>query len=461
MSADYERVTEVKSGSRRRCWLVWGMAVSIVVLLFSPFLLFRAVNRAKFNRKVAELKAAGQPVSMDDLEAAYVLPDGVENAADVYLQAFSAYVEPNEAELALLPVRGKFKTADDMLTYPPEVIETIRVSLEKNKECLDLIDQASRMEYCLLPRSLTLSASHKSYWIEITQIARLVSERNIFLAQTQQGEELFESLLTSFGLSNVFESMPRLVEYLGGVSLTAVAELSLQDSLNLIAFTDEQLSSFQHVLRPLQQYQNLFLQALINERVGNIYGFSMPMRDHFGPYGTSQTEQLMYIVSSVSGLKDRDSVLLLNIYDQVIETLQLPVERQFEAFKQLELQCKSYSPLIHYFLRSTSGLGQMGLVHLRQVGGLRCAETALAVERYRLKYGGLPETLEALVPEFLGEVYLDPFDGKPLRYVLRPEGGYTVYSIGQDGRDNGGLGRKERTLFGNTGDGDLTFTVRR
>jgi hypothetical protein len=47
---------------------------------------------------------------------------------------------------------------------------------------------------------------------------------------------------------------------------------------------------------------------------------------------------------------------------------------------------------------------------------LRCAATACAVERFRLKYKKLPEKLEQLVPEFLPKVPIDPFDGKPLRY---------------------------------------------
>jgi hypothetical protein len=151
--ADREGTPEAKSGSRRRRWLVWGMVVSILVLLFSPFVIFRAVNRAAFERKVAELKAAGQPVSMDDLEAAYVLPEGVENAADVYQKAFRAYVEPNEAEQNFLPVCGTFAATDDMPPYPPEVMEAVRLRLEQNAECLELLDRAARMEHCLFPRT--------------------------------------------------------------------------------------------------------------------------------------------------------------------------------------------------------------------------------------------------------------------------------------------------------------------
>lgn len=56
-----------------------------------------------------------------------------------------------------------------------------------------------------------------------------------------------------------------------------------------------------------------------------------------------------------------------------------------------------------------------------------------ACRLYEIRYGRLPETLEALVPEYLKEVPRDPFDGKPFRYL--PERA-VVYSVGKDLRDS-------------------------
>lgn len=44
------------------------------------------------------------------------------------------------------------------------------------------------------------------------------------------------------------------------------------------------------------------------------------------------------------------------------------------------------------------------------------AMVAIAVERHRREHGGLPETLDALVPEFLERVPVSQFDGQPLSY---------------------------------------------
>ncbi|MDW8310702.1 MAG: hypothetical protein RMK20_15115 [Verrucomicrobiales bacterium] len=64
--------------------------------------------------------------------------------------------------------------------------------------------------------------------------------------------------------------------------------------------------------------------------------------------------------------------------------------------------------------------------------------TALALKRYERRHGRLPETLEALVPEFCSTVPRDPVDGQPLRYRPLTEGDFLLYSVGEDGTDDGG-----------------------
>ena len=63
---------------------------------------------------------------------------------------------------------------------------------------------------------------------------------------------------------------------------------------------------------------------------------------------------------------------------------------------------------------------------------------AIGLKRHALRYGKLPETLAALVPEFLSAVPVDYMDGKPIRYRLNSDGSFTLYSVGEDGKDDGG-----------------------
>ena len=64
--------------------------------------------------------------------------------------------------------------------------------------------------------------------------------------------------------------------------------------------------------------------------------------------------------------------------------------------------------------------------------------TAIALKRYQLKHGNYPPHLNSLVPEFVSQVPLDPVDGQPLRYRRNPDGTFLLYSVGENGRDDGG-----------------------
>lgn len=65
------------------------------------------------------------------------------------------------------------------------------------------------------------------------------------------------------------------------------------------------------------------------------------------------------------------------------------------------------------------------------------AQVAMALTAYRLDHGQYPGKLDLLVPAYLDEVPLDPFDGKPLRLIAKPDE-LVIYSVGPDGKDDGG-----------------------
>ena len=84
------------------------------------------------------------------------------------------------------------------------------------------------------------------------------------------------------------------------------------------------------------------------------------------------------------------------------------------------------------------GLSSAVLKTLRIETTRRVVVTAIALKRFQLKHGKLPETLDELVPEFLSSVPIDLYDGKPLRYHPNANGTYLLYSTGEDGKDDGG-----------------------
>jgi hypothetical protein len=101
-------------------------------------------------------------------------------------------------------------------------------------------------------------------------------------------------------------------------------------------------------------------------------------------------------------------------------------------------------------------LGRVAEKYASFEGRRRSALTAIAVERRSLAAKGVPlKKLEELVPTYLPEVPVDPFDGKPLRF-RQLESGFVIYSVGKDRQDDEG---KERTESGSKQNYDETFIV--
>jgi hypothetical protein len=73
----------------------------------------------------------------------------------------------------------------------------------------------------------------------------------------------------------------------------------------------------------------------------------------------------------------------------------------------------------------------------------RCSRIAVAIERYRRAHEeSLPAALTDLVPSYLTEIPEDPITGKPLLYLAAADA-YIVYSVGPDGKDDGGMLRRQ------------------
>jgi hypothetical protein len=75
--------------------------------------------------------------------------------------------------------------------------------------------------------------------------------------------------------------------------------------------------------------------------------------------------------------------------------------------------------------------------------------TKLALERYEREHGEYPEKLESLVPRFLAAIDVDPVSQGVLRYRRGGAGRpYILYSMGFDGRDDGGRQHPENRRLG-------------
>jgi hypothetical protein len=137
-------------------------------------------------------------------------------------------------------------------------------------------------------------------------------------------------------------------------------------------------------------------------------------------------------------LARRSHAFMLRLLNEYVEAAQLPPEKQpplMTKLNQKVIQAKLEYDVVTALMMPA--FGKVSETNRRGVGNMRCAYVAMALERYRRDHGRWPDTLDALVPNYLTAVPADPQDGKPLRFKRRPDG-VVVYWIGLDGTDDGG-----------------------
>jgi hypothetical protein len=127
----------------------------------------------------------------------------------------------------------------------------------------------------------------------------------------------------------------------------------------------------------------------------------------------------------------------LRYVTQLVEIAKLPPEQQGPRLEELKLPQLAKPMVFAIAMVPDQGLRQIHCRFLGTLALLRCAVTALAIERYQRARGQWPGSLAQLIPQYLPEEQLDPFDGAALRY-RRLEDGVVIYSVGPDRKDHGG-----------------------
>jgi len=207
-----------------------------------------------------------------------------------------------------------------------------------------------------------------------------------------------------------------------------------------------------------------YAQSLIGERALNLELFNASSRDIEMAMRMNHEDNSPGVWSPIIdvrrllGLHDLDALSYINAMQASIEAAALPThEAQARLIAIEEGHHENTGPIARRLISTHSRVHR---IVMRRTAGLQCAGTALAVERYRLAKGRLPDALQELVPNFLENLPYDPRDGQQLRYRRR-DTGYVLYSIGLDLTDNQGEERKAGKAKRDQKEWDETFIVER
>lgn len=444
-----------------------GIAGALALLAVGVFLaVFRGDHEVE--QRLARLRKAGYPLNPAELNAWYPSVPEDENLAPKVLDA-AMTIQANSSDTNLL-FFGKAARARPGQRLTPLQIAAAKSFQRENADPLSKLSAALQRPKSRFPVDLsggygtatTPFAPLKNAMYALSIEAELNAEEGL-------GMEAVQHLVAGLKLADAVGEQPEILPYVESFVLRKTSLGAAEFVLSRQVHSEVDLATLQQQCMRATGTTS-FERAMAGEFAMVLGLLALPWKNaeptivSLGPMAgipepvSAPALRLYWMLN----LKGRDRRVVVGYIDEALSALRLPDGQQWPALRKA--QKKLQAQVSHQFLPiARSGLSlSENLVNLPFVNQtlLRAAATACAVERYRLAHGdALPETLEALVPNFIPSVPLDPWTQQPLRYrKLSP--GYVIYGVGQDGKDDDGVSVGGRPK-GVPGGYDDAFTVGR
>lgn len=415
---------------RNRQFLVTYLTLLAVVGIAGSVVVRMVLHERRSKRLLEAARDAGYPTSYAELAEYTSLPEGVENAADLYTRAFAAYVPP--ADEVNLPVAGKAELPDRGASMPEPMASAVANFLAANGECLSLLHEAARIEHCRYDWDYADGEKCFPQSEGLKACARLLELAAIVRAQQGDSEAALRCVEDGLRLGESLRREPGMIGHLLRIACNAAALTALERALNTTVFSDSQLRHMQAILGTIADGLD-FSRVMVTEQCFMIELCREPLR-------RKEARGLRTLPGYLSDQGISDTLAYGRDY---IEAATLPPPARLTRVRTLDQDLEDLSFFWHPFVKiGMPAVSRTVQLDIRFRAELDLAQLSLAIERYRLATGEVPERLGLLVAQYLDAVPLDPFDGQPIRY-RRTEPGYRLYSIMEDGQDNGGRTRDE------------------
>jgi hypothetical protein len=415
---------------------------------------------------------------LDELEAKRAVLDDADNAAQQVLAARRwlpnrwptppAPVFPANPDLTLGPAGqpappfpaasvSTARTLDEQLADLPAQVQLNDAQARGLRAELDKVARALTEAHKLadLPNgryAVTWSRDYVGTMLPHVDHARVVALLLRFDATLRAHDgDADQALASGRAILNTGRSMgdePGTIAQLVRIACRALAVASIERTLAQGQPSEAALDALQQLLHDEAAHPLLWIAAR-GERAGldhlmqAVLAGEVKLSHFTRDSGLSFLEALA--LYTPGEIKTQRAALLRHL-TQLVEAARLPVEQQVRRLEQLQATVKEQPPLVRLF---TPALEKVAAACQRSQALMHCAIVAVAAERYRRAYQSWPDALAALqTAGFLAKLPADPFNGASLR-LGRLGDGIVIYSLGPDGKDDGGkLDRRARPPAG-------------
>ncbi len=436
--------------NRKRRWFcssrVVGVAGTIALLLIALAVWQRTLSGDPHIRKIRE---QGYPASLAELNAWYGSVEPAENVALYYTNVFAsallsgtnATVDQFSSPENWLPARGQMLTGERQKEFVG--------ILASNLAVLDLLHSAPTSHLSRYPVDLSLGRAADLWHLARARraVGVLTAEAMVHCA-TGDKDKAIAAIMAAARLADSLQQEPLLASQSVRLRCWGTITASINRILNCTELDERGLALLEVTLARAEAPGSLG-RCLAGERVCGLTIFS-DRREQALLFAGSANQPtsvdrfrsaLLFSALKTSGILQKDKRFYLEHMQAVIAAAEQPLPLRFDlsqnVFTRLSLGWSRFYVLSGMLL-SGSGMSEIFTRDATSVAWVRATQAAVAVERFRARHAGsVPKKLDDLVPELLDRLPLDPFDGKPLRFKSLNDG-YVVYSVGSDGKDDGG-----------------------
>jgi hypothetical protein len=437
--------------TKPRSWMGWLKGIGWGVLLLAVFaaigLLWNREKRAsKLQTTLAELDRSDPGWRLEDIEAAREDVPEEKNSANVVVAAARLLPKPwppkdlSEEHFRLLPPPELLNDEDFALLS--RELARVRPVLEMAAPLADMPHGRHRLHYERNPIQTLLTDQQESRSL----ISLLVYEA---MRQNQTGESR-KALTTCRATLNAARSLgdePIFISQLIRIAGVVLACQAIERTLAQGEPPPEDLSALQKLLEDEDAFPGLLLamrgeRAALNQVFEGVERSEISLDELEGSPSGSPSDWLKSTVTSLWCMETReDHTLFLSLMNRRIKEVQAPMHEQAALEQGFEEEVRRQLFAGPGMARITRlllpAMSKISAAFRRKHAYLRCTIAALAAERYRRDRKAWPKSIDNLCSKYLVSVPLDPFDGRPLRY-LRLKDGVMIYTVGHDAIDNGG-----------------------
>jgi hypothetical protein len=392
---------------------------------------------------VAELDATDPGWRRHDLEAARpVLPE-TENGARVVTAAH-----------ALKPAgRPDYHTMEHIALapgLPPHLLDAGRLGLLRREMAAVAAAVAEARRLAEMPRGrhrLVLPDNPLETLVDeqhqTRTVANLLRYDALLLSQQGRHVEALRSCRATLNAGRSVGDEPSVVAQIIRTAVVAVACAAAEKTLALGEPPADDLAGLQRLLREEERHPTLRValrgeRAMVHDLFVGVAAGRFRLDELVGSGGRRPS-----VLDPLFGLLTRDQARrehprMLRLMNKAVANAALPPHEQPAAEAVLEREMLAVAAPGSVIRELMPAMTRFADATRRKTACVRCLDALLAVERYQRDKGAWPAKLADVTPKYLPAVPLDPYDGKPLRY-MRTKDGAVVYSVGKDGRDDGGF----------------------